>query len=709
MIDIAPVWERGYYGTGVRVRINDNGMALDHVEFENRIDRSASCDNGNHIPRNSHGTFVASIVGAAANNGICTAGISPNVTLSACDAFNFTLRYNVLSENLHQMDISSNSWGTSACYQGRRRRQLQLEGDDDANETTSITDMAQSCPFSYDNVFATTPCEACNFTSDGSLDVDIDLRSRCESRIARYCSRFYEHDPIACAEFIDLLVDGGECEYNALQKHDRDALIAGVTEGRDGKGIVYVFAAGNDYNRGADANFEGLINTRLTISVGSVGKDGLHASYSTPGAALFITGPGGDLESATNFITASTAGLCTESGAGTSYSCPIISGVVALMLEANPDLTWRDVQGILAKTSRMVTNDPDDTSLVTNAAGFSHSNFYGFGIVNANMAVREAETWESFSPEQILEVSSGLVNVPILDKSPTSPSSSAISTVTLSYESFDFEPSMQGFFTESVSILLDIRHFSRGDLDVILTSPSGTSSVLHPGKRPETAQLDIDERWKLMTVRSWGESPFGTWSLNVTDVKQGDVEECADHLWTLDVDDDDTEDISCEFFEKLEYCADGKVSEEVLEQASFLFNVTDEDFELNFAEACCVCGGGRRRGEDGTEDMVVQWRLVVYGHSMDTKNSFVPSVAPTAIPSVFPTGMPSITPQPTQTPSVPSPGFQDPLQDQFPNFAPFRDAIADDADSGGWRIPIVGALSITAMLPIFIAIALELA
>ena len=48
-------------------------------------------------------------------------------------------------------------------------------------------------------------------------------------------------------------------------------------------------------------------------------------------------------------------------------------------------------------------------------------------------------------------------------------------------------------------------------------------------------------------------------------------------------DDDDTEDISCEFFEKLEYCADGKVSEEVLEQAPFLFNVTDEDFELNFA------------------------------------------------------------------------------------------------------------------------------
>jgi hypothetical protein len=71
---------------------------------------------------------------------------------------------------------------------------------------------------------------------------------------------------------------------------------------------------------------------RLIISVGSVGKDGLHASYSTPGASLFITAPGGDHENASNHITANFGGGCRDAGVGTSFACPVVSGVVALIL-----------------------------------------------------------------------------------------------------------------------------------------------------------------------------------------------------------------------------------------------------------------------------------------------------------------------------------------------------------------------------------------
>ena len=669
MIDIVPVWERGYFGTGIRVRINDNGLALDHVEFENRIDKDGSCDNGLYLPRGNHGTNVASIVGGGSNNGICSVGISPNVTLSACDAFNITVRYDVLQAKLHSMDISQNSWGTSACFgkrQRRNNRNLQENDTEEISLSDASTGSSSNCPFSYMNVFTVNPCEVCNFTTSYSLDsTDANLRQRCETTIRNHCSRFYEHDPKACVEYIDLLVDGGECEYNTLLPSDRDALIAGVTEGRDGKGIIYVFAAGNDYNIGADTNFEGLINTRLTISVGAVGKDGLHASYSTPGAALFVSGPGGDYESRSNFVTAAAGGPCFEAGAGTSFACPVVSGVVALMLEANSNLTWRDVQGILASTSR-ITNDPDDDSLVTNAAGYKHSNFYGFGIVNANMAVRAAETWDLFPPEEILEVPSGLINIRIADLSSTLPSS-AISTVTLSSSNFEFDPSMKGFFTESVMLLLDIRHFSRGDLDITLTSPAGTKSLLHPGKRPETTQLDIDERWKLMTVRSWGESPFGNWTLSVTDAKSGDVAQCVDHLWSLEA--DDGFDVTCDFFENNGYCENGTVDEELLAQSSgeFIFNVTDEDFGLNFVEACCACGGGRRRGDDDFGDMVVQWLLVVYGHSTETKNSVAPSDAPSLVPSGVPTDVPSASP-------APSIHVTDPLQDLLPNLGPFTDS-----------------------------------
>ena len=59
---------------------------------------------------------------------------------------------------------------------------------------------------------------------------------------------------------------------------------------------------------------------------------------------------------------------------GTSIACPVVTGVIALMLEANPQLSWRDVQHIIAKTSTPITHTPtDDTSEVINGAGFWHS------------------------------------------------------------------------------------------------------------------------------------------------------------------------------------------------------------------------------------------------------------------------------------------------------------------------------------------------
>ena len=140
--------------------------------------------------------------------------------------------------------------------------------------------------------------------------------------------------------------------------------------------------------------------------VGSVGKDGIHASYSTPGANLLVSAPGGDTEGVSNHhITAITNSGCGSPGIGTSFACPVVSGVVALILEANPDLTWRDVQGIFVTTSQPVLNNGDsrdDTSGVVNGAGLWHSNLYGFGIVDAAAAVSAAESWELYGSEVML-------------------------------------------------------------------------------------------------------------------------------------------------------------------------------------------------------------------------------------------------------------------------------------------------------------------
>ena len=115
MIDVGPVWERGYSGKGVRVRINDHGMDYTHGEFQDRFDTLGSCDNATYLPViqdvASHGTAVASIVGGSGDNGLCSVGISPNVTISACNAFNETIRPIVFGLLIDQHDISQNSFG----------------------------------------------------------------------------------------------------------------------------------------------------------------------------------------------------------------------------------------------------------------------------------------------------------------------------------------------------------------------------------------------------------------------------------------------------------------------------------------------------------------------------------------------------------------------------------------------------------------------
>lgn len=96
------------------------------------------------------------------------------------------------------------------------------------------------------------------------------------------------------------------------------------TEGRNGKGIIYVFASGNENRVGDDTNFQGYgSNTRMTIPVGAVGKDGKFSSYSTTGASVFISAPGGDPRKAyTTVIAAVNNNGCKDVGTGTSNATP---------------------------------------------------------------------------------------------------------------------------------------------------------------------------------------------------------------------------------------------------------------------------------------------------------------------------------------------------------------------------------------------------
>ncbi len=117
------------------------------------------------------------------------------------------------------------------------------------------------------------------------------------------------------------------------------------------------------------SNFTG---NKLVIAVGAVTETGAPTDYSTPGASLLVSAPGGvssgetsdnsgfgiisaDVQGTAGYNKdAATAGDYTYQNQGTSYSGPMVGGATALMLQANPKLGFRDVSSILALTARKV-------------------------------------------------------------------------------------------------------------------------------------------------------------------------------------------------------------------------------------------------------------------------------------------------------------------------------------------------------------------
>jgi len=72
---------------------------------------------------------------------------------------------------------------------------------------------------------------------------------------------------------------------------------------------------------------------------------------------------------------------CTDKHTGTSAAAPLAAGMIALMFEARPCLTWRDVQSVIVYTARRIDIEPDEWQV--NSAGFAHSHKHGFGILDS--------------------------------------------------------------------------------------------------------------------------------------------------------------------------------------------------------------------------------------------------------------------------------------------------------------------------------------
>lgn len=157
-----------------------------------------------------------------------------------------------------------------------------------------------------------------------------------------------------------------------------DAIHYNASWGRNGKGVVVVFATGND---SGNIWYPANCNENI-LAVGAITSNGRREIDSNYGTKLDVVAPGKDITTTTPF-----SGYINDFG-GTSAACPHVAGVAALILSVNPDLTSVGVIDIIEKTARKVGGYTYST--VSGRPNGKWNNEMGYGLVDAYAAVQEA-------------------------------------------------------------------------------------------------------------------------------------------------------------------------------------------------------------------------------------------------------------------------------------------------------------------------------
>lgn len=324
--------------------------------------------------------------------------------------------------------------------------------------------------------------------------------------------------------------NGGSGSFYRSSPLWQQAVLQGVTQGRGGLGTVYLIASGNGGASGDESNRDGYANFRAMLTVGAVDDRNRPTSYTEPGANVLVAAPSGNVlgrfQSTAGVVTTDIAGprgyadVSSTLGAdhtaffdGTSASTPMVAGVVALMLEANPSLSWRDVRWILAATAQpaaLVAGQPPAVPSAINSHGFQPQ--VGFGRVNASAAVNMARGFSRLGPER--SCSSGMLpgGVTLPDDASTPQS--------LVWNAGGCDLAV----IEHVTLRLVSNHPYSGDLRVSLRSPAGRISELSvPHVCGGSVCTSLLNGHTFGSVRHMGETARGDWTLWVSDEQPQDT------------------------------------------------------------------------------------------------------------------------------------------------------------------------------------------
>ena len=271
-----------------------------------------------------------------------------------------------------------------------------------------------------------------------------------------------------------------------------------------------------------DCNADGYVNSIYTLGIGAVNEHGVSTYYGERCAAMFaVTYCSGKHASdeknpRADVITTYLHHKCTDHFVGTSSAAPLAAGIIALLLEANNKITWRDLQHLVFHTTKKVS--PNDIGWFKNGVGKEYNHKFGFGVLDAEKLVNAALNWTNVPTQRschfILRFKNG--NIPSKEHFKLAFNTSGCQVCKVKGSDGKCKNAINKL--EHVVVNVTLKHRRRGDLSIQLISPSGTvSNLLH--QRPFDSSSSGLKGWTFMTVYNWGENPKGVWDLIFTDNK----------------------------------------------------------------------------------------------------------------------------------------------------------------------------------------------
>ena len=535
-LNVEAVHKLGIKGQGINVMVLDDGMEINHIDLKANINpamtwnfETDTFDSTPSNPNDAHGTNVAGMI-AAAQNGIGVMGIAPRATLGGARYLGFTTTLkDVLdayggAEWSKDTDVFNLSLGsTPANPQQFDFWPRFLEAALPTLRSDKGAVVVKSAGNSYEKYDNST------------------LRFTYNCPQFQYGNSFYRL--VSCVNpssdiqtlALPVIVTAAANAMGYKSSYSSAGSVMWIT-GLGGESL----STGNYGEAGSATNKEGpqIYSTDLMGCEQGYSKNG-ESAVDTP--QFMIGGSPINVEKNSN---------CDfDQMNGTSSAAPTVTGVVALMLSANPNLGWRDVRDISRKTARLINVDYGnqgyrnhqvnltlnptisnqtgkelvdgqtsariDYGWQKNQAGISYSNWYGFGLVDAKAAVEMASSYSTYKPSLLVQPKSEGVEI-------------------LSAVEYGKVKKLGQFrvLTEGEIDMVQLimaaggsAEVCMGSVGIFLKSPQGTVSILStpynqfydntgdPKDQRDGGKISSQTRYALGSYAFYGENPKGDWTV----------------------------------------------------------------------------------------------------------------------------------------------------------------------------------------------------